>query len=164
PSLTERVTRAAGLAAEEVAAGHPPFALGDAKIEVLGPPADARLAQTTNDRSVVLRLSYRDVSFLLTGDIEEAGEEALAPGGATVVKAPHHGSRTSSSEPFVGATRPRYVVFCVGRANRFHFPAPEVEARYQAVGARCLRTDLDGAVEISTDGEQIDVQTFLKRD
>jgi competence protein ComEC len=164
PTLTGQVASAAGVGPEEVWAGHPAFALGAATLEVLGPPAHSSLAETTNDRSVVLRLSYRDVSFLLTGDIEAAGEEALAPTPATVVKAPHHGSRTSSSESFVGATRPRYVVFCVGRANRFHFPAAEVEARYQAVGARCLRTDLDGAVEISTDGEQVDVQTFLQRD
>jgi competence protein ComEC len=159
--LTAQVAEAAGRAPEEVAVGHAPFLLGQATVEVLGPPPDDAVAQSANDRSIILRVGVGDVSFLLTGDIEGPGEEVLQTPAATVVKAPHHGSRTSSSEAFVSATHPRFVVFCVGRDNRYHFPADEVVERYQRVGARCLRTDLDGEVDFETDGRTVEVRTFL---
>src|SRR6185312_11325252 len=92
--------------------------------------------------------------------VEGAGEELLAPGEVTVLKAPHHGSRTSSSAEFIHRVRPRHVIFCVGRHNRFGFPHPDVEARYQAEGARCYRTDLDGAVTVKSDGHDVQVETF----
>ena len=145
---------------EEVEANHPSFELGEARIDVLGPPADRILLKNANDRSIVLRVTHGSVSFLLTGDIEEAGEELLEPGQVTVLKAPHHGSRTSSTAPFVRKTRPRYVVFCVGRANRFHFPSDEVEERYRSLGAECFRTDLDGAVTFESNGREVRWRTF----
>ena len=84
---------------------------------------------------------------MFTGDIEAAGEQALltrtpaAALAATVLKAPHHGSRTSSSSAFVAAVRPQVVVLSLGYRNRFGFPAPEVVERYMAAGARVFRTD-----------------------
>jgi competence protein ComEC len=159
--LIRQVIQAApGAVVEEVEAGHPAFQLGEARIDVLGPPTDRILLKSVNDRSIVLRVAYGSVSFLLTGDVEAAAEELLAPGPITVVKAPHHGSRTSSTVPFVGQTRPRFVVFCVGRGNRFHFPHEEVEERYRAAGAHCFRTDLDGAVTFETDGRDVRWKTF----
>ena len=164
PSLTRLVADAAGLSPEEVSAGHAPFALGKANVEILGPPAALDPSLSPNDRSIVLLVRTGEVSFLLPGDVEAAGEAPLAPPAVTVVKAPHHGSRTSSGDALVRAARPRYVVFCVGVDNRFHFPSPEVEARYRAVGARCLRTDLDGAIEFVSDGRALEVTTFRERD
>ncbi len=159
--LIRQVIQAAqGALVEEVEAQHPVFQLGEARIDVLGPPADRILLKSVNDRSIVLRVTYGSVSFLLTGDVEAAAEELLAPGPITVVKAPHHGSRTSSTVPFVGQTRPRFVVFCVGRGNRFHFPHEDVEERYRAAGAQCFRTDLDGAVTFETDGRDVRWKTF----
>ncbi len=149
---------------DEVEAGHVPYALGEATVEVLGPPPDRVLLKGENDRSVVLRVRHGEVTFLLSGDIEEAAEEQLDPGPVTVMKAPHHGSRTSSSVGLLERAQPKFVVFCVGKNNRFGFPSPEVVARYELAGARCYRTDRDGAVTFRSDGHRVEVETFLKPD
>jgi len=146
---------------EEVEVGRAPYQLGEATLEVLGPPRDRVLLEGENDRSVVLRLRHGAVTFLFTGDIEEAAEETLEPGPITVLKAPHHGSRTSSSLALLERARPQLVVFSVGVGNRFGFPHPEVAERYQRLSARAYRTDLDGAVTIRSDGAQVSVDTYL---
>jgi competence protein ComEC len=160
--LTAQVVKSArGAVAEEVQRGIPPLPLGEATIEVLGPPVDKVLLKGVNDRSIVLRVRHRQVTFLLTGDIEEAGEEVLEPGPTTVLKVPHHGSATSSSAPFLQKTLPRFVIFCVGRDNRFRFPNTEIEDRYRSIGSECFRTDLDGAVTFESDGHDVRWKTFL---
>ncbi len=144
----------------EVELGAPAHRLGEAMVEVLGPPKDRILLEGENDRSVVLKVRHGDVTFLLTGDLEQAGEEALDPGEVTVMKAPHHGSRTSSTPELLARAKPKYVVFCVGRNNRFGFPHADVVQRYDALGARCYRTDLDGAITFKSDGRAVTVETF----
>ncbi len=159
--LTDEVIRAAnGAAVERVEQGHPARRLGEAWLEVLGPPKDRALLENVNDNSVVLRVRHGQVQFLLTGDIEAAGEEALEPGPVTVMKAPHHGSRTSSTPRLVESARPKHVVFCVGAQSRFRFPHDEVVERYRALGARCYRTDVDGAIRFRSDGREVQVETF----
>ncbi len=148
---------------DEVEAGDGPFALGAATIEVLGPRGARAEGDEENDRSMVLRVKHGAVRFLLTGDLEAGGEAELDPGAVTVMKAPHHGSDTSSTEGLLARARPRYVVFCVGVNNRFRFPRDEVVQRYRALGARCLRTDLDGAVTFHSDGHEVTVETFSPR-
>lgn len=111
-----------------------------------GSPAGGRPG---NNGSCVLHVAAADGSLLLAGDIEAAAEaELLAAAGptlgATVLVAPHHGSRSSSSPAFVAAVAPQAVVFSVGYRSRFGHPHPEVQARYGP--ARLLRTDLDGAL------------------
>ncbi|HZH03073.1 MAG TPA: DNA internalization-related competence protein ComEC/Rec2 [Myxococcaceae bacterium] len=160
--LTRQVAQASGLQPEEVQAGQPALSLGEATIRVLGPPTDPVLLESVNDRSVVLRVEHGEISFLLAGDVEEEGERAFDPGLTTVIKAPHHGSRTSSSRAWVARAHPRYVVFCVGRKNRFGFPHPEVAERYRQAGAQCFRTDWDGAVEFHSDGRTVRHRTFRK--
>lgn len=117
-----------------------------------------------NDGSIVLRIEWAGRAVLLAGDIEARAEAKLVAAGAPleadVLKAPHHGSRTSSTAPFVAAVRPELVVFSVGAGNRFGFPAPEVDARWRAAAARTLRTDRDGAVSVAIDRRgRIDVAT-----
>ncbi|MBX7114887.1 MAG: DNA internalization-related competence protein ComEC/Rec2 [Myxococcaceae bacterium] len=158
----EVITAARGATVERIEQGHPPFWLGKARVEVVGPPKERALLESENDRSSVLRLDYGEVSFLLTGDIEEAAEQSLSWQPVTVLKAPHHGSRTSSTPGFVASTQPRYVVFCVGRQNRYHLPSDEVVQRYENIGAHCYRTDRDGAVTFRTDGHALSVETFLE--
>ncbi|HSP79174.1 MAG TPA: ComEC/Rec2 family competence protein, partial [Myxococcaceae bacterium] len=159
------VAAATGARVEEVQLGHPSFLLGEATLEVLGPPEDRVLMEGVNDKSVVLLVRHGDVTVLLTGDVEEEGAAALLESGrlgpVSVVKAPHHGSRTSSTEAFLERLRPRYVVFCVGRRNRFGFPHPEVEARYRARGTECLRTDVHGAITLESDGRDVRLSAFL---
>jgi competence protein ComEC len=117
-----------------------------------------------NDDSLVLELRWRDVSILLTGDIGRIPERTLAttipPAKLRVVKVPHHGSLTSSSEAFVRALRPDIAVVSAGRSNHFGHPVPEVLGRYRAVGAQIFRTDRDGAVMVDTDGFSLAVRPF----
>lgn len=146
---------------ELVERGHDDFVFGDARLRVLGPTSARTGDEGENDRSIVLRLEHGQISFLLTGDIEEGAEEALgALEPVTVVKAPHHGSDTSSTPALVAATRPRFVVFCVGRNNRFRFPREDVVSRWASVGATCYRTDRDGAITFRSDGRTVRVETF----
>ena len=129
--------------------------------------ADWERQKVRNDDSLVLELRWRDVSILLTGDIGRAPERAIAntiaPAGMRVVKIPHHGSLTSSTEDFVRAMGGRIAVVSAGRSNHFGHPVPEVLQHYQAAGAEVFRTDRDGAVTVDTDGSSVSVRTFAGR-
>ncbi len=130
--------------------------LAGVRFRVLGPPRGTH-GLRENDASLVLHVSYGATSFLLPGDVESAGEAALLAGEVPrvdVVKAPHHGSRTSSGRGLVRATRPRWVVFMVGAGNRYGFPHAETVSRWQEVGAELLRTD-SGPVRFRSDGRQV---------
>lgn len=115
--------------------------------------------QSSNDRSLVLKLEFKEVSALLMGDLEEQGELALLAEGVltpvTIVKLGHHGAKTSSSPRFVDATRPEIGLVSVGKNNRYGHPAPEVMTRYDAVGSQILRTDQLGTVELLSDGNRV---------
>lgn len=135
--------------------------LGDgATLRVLAPDDALLLAPKPNDASLVLRLEWQDVSFLLTGDIESDAELALlrteADVAATVLKVPHHGSSTSTTAPFVRAVDPIVAVVSVGEDNRFDHPAPEVVQRL--ADTVLLRTDLHGTITLSTDGTHLWVE------
>ncbi len=114
--------------------------------------ADGGSPHGVNDGSVVVRFDYGQTRLLFTGDIEEASEPALLGWGgglkSGVLKAAHHGSRTSSGPAFVEAVSPAVCVVPVGAFNRFGHPAPEVMARFRAAGARVYRTDECGAVVV----------------
>ena len=134
--------------------------LSGVEVAILHPPPNApHLGE--NDASLSARLSLGEISFLFTGDIEALGEQALLSAGrdlrATVLKAPHHGSRTSSTPEFVAATSPGHVVFSCGRDNRFGFPHAEIVARYESRGSAIHRTDRDGAITFVTDGQSLNV-------
>ena len=138
--------------------------LGQASIEVLSPGGDPAAGRgDENDRSLVLRLTYGKTVFLLPGDIGAGVETRLARSGrnlrADVLKVPHHGSRTSSSGEFLAAVSPRLAVITAGRNNRYGLPHPDVLGRLGKTGTRLLRTDFQGAVEISSNGETISVRT-----
>lgn len=127
--------------------------------DVLYPDAEALAGRGRNDASCVLRIAVGATVILLPGDIEARAEKALLAHGedvrADIMVAPHHGSRTSSSVGFLDAVAPREAVFATGYRNRWRFPHTDVQARYDAVGARSWNTAVDGAVEmrISAAGE-----------
>lgn len=141
--------------------------LGQIVIEVLHPPPAGGSAPSPpgNEDSLVLRLTYGRVSVLLAGDAGAATEKALLGSGADlrsdVLKAGHHGSAASTSSEFLGAVRPRFVLISAGEGNTYGFPSREVLARCRRARARVFRTDLDGAVEIRTDGRRISVRTSV---
>jgi hypothetical protein len=120
-----------------------------------------------NNRSLVLKLTYGAISVLFTGDIEQEAESFLLQTGhdlrATILKVPHHGSRTSSSEAFVRAVNPSVAVISVQRDSRFGHPHPAVVERYRRLGALILRTDEFGAITIRTDGQSVWVEPFVGR-
>ena len=133
-----------------------PLILGGASVRCLG-PAPGKAEPKDNNLSMVLRIAQNSPmagaqSVLFTGDIEASGERALlartppAMLAATVLKAPHHGSRTSSSSAFIAAVKPQVAILSLGYRNRFGFPAPEIVDRYLEAGARVFRTDRSGAV------------------
>jgi competence protein ComEC len=132
--------------------------LGGATIEVLSPRQVVPPDSSENNRSLVLLLRYGEVSVLLTGDIEAEAENTLELPSVTLLKAPHHGSNTSSTQSFVDKAKPRYVVFSVGGNNRFGFPRHEVVDRYRSIGARCFRTDVSGALTFHSDGRHFEIQ------
>ncbi len=136
--------------------------LGAARLEVLWPQYSSREEETgpvepdpilsVNDNSLVVRLRVFGRSILFAGDIEREAEELLterygAGLRSDLVKVPHHGSRTSSTEAFVSATSPEVAIISCGRANRFDFPDAHVAQRWQAV-ATLLRTDEVGSVTV----------------
>ncbi len=140
--------------------------VGDVTIEVLFPPEDDGPAGlSNNDSSIVLRITYGQRSFLLTGDIEALAEAALVSSGidlaADVVKVPHHGSRTSSSPALVGSVQPSIAIIPVGRRSPFGHPHPEVVERWRASGADVRTTGEKGMVTISTNGSDLQISTFI---
>ena len=104
-----------------------------------------------------------DVALLLAGDVEALAEAQLAQGARTLraqlLKAGHHGSRTSSTDAFLRAVAPETVVFSMGLQNPFGFPHADVVARAEALGARTMRTD-QGAVIAVSDGHNLRARSF----
>jgi competence protein ComEC len=131
------------------------------------PPPEWERQRVRNDDSIVLELRLGDVSVVLPGDIGMEGERQVVPrldlGRVSILKAPHHGSATSSTPAFVQAAHPAAVVFSEGRGNRFGHPAPAVIARYRAANALMFRTDEDGAIVMDTDGKTVEITTWSGR-
>ena len=116
------------------------------------------LDQDKNDDSLVMKLTYREVDILFTGDIGKKAEARIIASGqdlrSEVLKVPHHGSSTSSSAPFIDAVEPRYAIFSLGQSSQYQFPHPEVVARYRARDCVQVRTDESGAIILRTDGKR----------
>ena len=139
------------------------------RFEMLHPDKSttADAVEHNNERSCVLRVSTGEHSILLTGDIEKLAELRLLqlhakdlP--ATLLVAAHHGSMSSSSQAFVDAVHPRYVVFTCGYLNRFGHPKEEVVERFRAAGSELLRSDEDGAVSIAMNGQEFSIDRYRK--
>ncbi len=136
------------------------FSLGQGITATILSPGSASLEQPKiNNHAIVMRLDMGAVSFLLPGDIETPIERNLvfsqAILTATVLKSPHHGSNSSSSEIFLEAVHPQWVVISVGQDNHFGEPNAQVLERYTQHGYAVLRTDEDGTIELVTDGQTI---------
>ncbi|HEV2912291.1 MAG TPA: ComEC/Rec2 family competence protein [Pyrinomonadaceae bacterium] len=133
--------------------------------DVLWPTrSDGLDAPSNNDDSVVLRLRLHERTFLLTGDIESRAEGAILATRddlhSDLVKVAHHGSKTSSTQSFVTATRASIAIVPVGLTSPFGHPRPEVLTRWRAGGAEVLTTGERGTVTVSTDGHDLKVETM----
>lgn len=135
--------------------------LGDGIEAQLVAPGSAGY-KSLNDYSAVLRMIYGKTSFLFAGDAERISEtEMLASRyglAADVLKVAHHGSNTSSTQPFLQAVDPTYAVIMVGRANRYGLPHPAVLERLEARGIVVLRTDEVGTILMTSDGQTLQVE------
>ena len=113
-----------------------------------------------------LDLSLFVLSFLFSGDIEAEAEEKLIQSGkilkSTILKVPHHGSRSSSGKAFIAAVSPQIAIFSVGKNNRYRHPHEEVLFAYESFGTESYRTDQVGAVSIEM-GEALSIHTFVEQ-
>lgn len=144
------------IAQKTVAAGDR-FSLGSAQVEILAPIS---AADDTNNNSIVLRVTFGETTFLLTGDAEEQEEESLLKSGtdlsADVLKVGHHGSNTSTTQPFLEAVSPKYAAISVGKDNN-NLPKKKILKRLESSGAAIFRTDLHGTILFGSDGHTIQV-------
>ncbi len=159
------VLRRRGVVAETIARGDV-LKFGDVSVEVLYPrPIADPNAVSDNNHSVVLRIIFGARSILLTGDIERQAEMELISSGGTLVadliKVPHHGSRTSSTQDFINAVGAKYAVISVGRSSAFGHPHKDVVDRWKAEGANVMTTGERGTISVSTDGRDFVITTFL---
>ncbi|MBN1366273.1 MAG: DNA internalization-related competence protein ComEC/Rec2 [Syntrophaceae bacterium] len=119
-----------------------------------------------NNSSVVLKITFGKMSFLIPGDISAAIEKKLIKSGADlksdVLVVPHHGSNHSSSNEFIKAVACRYAVVSAGESNMFRHPHPSVLQRYRNAGVKIFRTNEDGAVTFKTNGKNLLINTFVR--
>ncbi len=125
--------------------------------------------RNSNNNSLVVKVSFGRISFLFPGDITaEAEKELVGLAGADlacdVLLVPHHGSRSSSSQPFLSKVQPDVAVISAGWKNRFRFPNATVLDAYESIGCRIFRTDRNGAILFKTDGNRLTIKPFLPSD
>ncbi|HEO64344.1 MAG TPA: MBL fold metallo-hydrolase [Spirochaetes bacterium] len=133
------------------------YQLEGVQFEILSP---AKLITYTrsnvNANSIVLKVVYKDISFLFTGDIEQETEAMLLSLKdklkSTFLKAPHHGSETSSTLDFLRLVQPRSVFISCGANNIFGHPSPTTLKRYAKLNIPVYRTDIHGTISIQTNG------------
>ena len=133
------------------------YPLGDATIRILGPLSEDR--KNYNNDSVIIQVLYKDTCALFMGDAEKPVETALIQqwGGslrADLLKAGHHGSKTSSNENFLRLVGPDVLVDTCGAGNSYGHPSPEVLERCKAMNIEVFRTDIDGTVVFVSDGKK----------
>jgi len=155
-----------GVPVDKIGAGDV-LRFGEVTAQVLWPPPTRdESAPSRNNDSVMLLIRYGDKRFLLTGDIEKEGEAAVLREEldlkSDLVKVAHHGSKTSSIEGFVAATRPSLAIISVGRTSMFGHPNREVVERWRASGAEVMTTGQRGTISVVTDGRALAVSTFVK--
>jgi len=137
-----------------------------AVVEVISPLTDFEHEDLSeNNRSVVLRISFGNRSFLMTGDIERKTELRLSEASrlthSDVLKVAHHGSKSSSTDRFLSNVLPCFAIISAGRANQFGHPHRETIDRLKKTGTEILQTSNCGAITISTNGDDLVSETFV---
>ena len=136
------------------------YRLGEAYWTILAPNKDYK---EINNSSIVIRLVYGETSFMFTGDAEELSELDILDNSipfiddlkSDVLKVGHHGSSTSTSDPFLEAVSPEYAVISVGKDNSYGHPHKEILEKLSKEGIEVLRTDERGSIIASSDGKTI---------
>lgn len=132
----------------------------DLPIEIISPNQEY---DKLNNNSIVLKLTYEDISFLFTGDAEEIAENDILNSdfdiSANVLKVGHHGSDTSTSDEFLKAVNPQYAVISCGKDNQYGHPYEATLQKLKNNNIEILRTDENGTIIFSTDGENLKIIT-----
>lgn len=132
---------------------------GNVSIDILYPVVNlsGKELKNSNDSSIVSRLVFGKNSFLFTGDITGKAEKELIKHNSdlvsNVLKVAHHGSKYSTSEEFLENVEPKIAVISSGKDNYYGHPTPEVLQRLEKFGIQTLRTDIDGDIELISDGK-----------
>jgi len=145
------------------------YRIGGVELNLLYPPPNfLKLRNTqkwrsTNNNSLVVKASLKSISFLFPGDIMAAAEQELVQLAghelaSTILVAPHHGSKTSSSNIFLKAVNPAVIIISAGLNNRFKLPHLATLKRYDNQGCAIWRTDVNGAIRLSTDGRHLKIK------
>lgn len=133
------------------------FTLGEASFEILAPNSSEY--KEANDYSIVVKLKYKNKSFLFMGDAEEVSEKEILDNNldvkADVLKIGHHGSKTSTSTEFLEKVDPSLAVISVGKDNSYKHPSKETMVRLQASSIPVYRTDESGTIILNCDGDKI---------
>jgi competence protein ComEC len=150
----------------------PPQMIHGVQLSILNPPVTKVPLRTRqnpmllNNQSLVMKIQFKQIAILLAGDIEQEAEYQMMKKGlflkADLLKIPHHGSASSSTQAFLDGVKPSYAILTVSERNIGRLPHPEVLKRYERLGASIFRTDRHGAITVVTDGETIQIETFLK--
>jgi len=128
-------------------------------IEILFPEEKINVNKLKdNDSSLILKLTYKNKTFLITGDASKKIESWMVEKYGKKLKsdfllAGHHGSKTSSSEEFLRAVSPEYIIFSVGKNNSYHHPHPTVISLVDKLGIKYFRTDINGTIKYIFNGE-----------
>ena len=112
-----------------------------------------------NVSSLVFRLEFGNNSFLFMGDAEEENEKTISWPKTDVLKVGHHGSSTSSSEEFLKQVQPQYAIIMVGEDNSYGLPTQETINKLNTIGSTIYRTDENGTIQLTSDGNTIKVKT-----
>ena len=143
-----------GLKVKTAKSGVVVFDEDNLKLEFIAPNSDNY--SNLNNYSAVLKLTYLDNTFLFMGDAETLSEDEITSDvDADVIKVGHHGSDSSSSVEFVKKVSPEYAIIMVGESNSYNHPYQSIIDRYESVGAKVLRTDLDGNIVCDSDGVDV---------
>ncbi len=134
------------------------FEVGNSKFEVMH--IDSDIEEQNND-SIVLKMTYKDVSFLFTGDLPSEKETTLLDKDikADILKVAHHGSRYSTSYEFLNKVDPKYAVISCGKLNDYNHPHNQLLKRLNKYNIKIYRTDLRGTIIFSTDGKDINIRS-----
>lgn len=129
-------------------------------------PSESYEGETGNPASMVLELDYKEFEMLFTGDLEGEGERQLLDSevlqDCDVLKAGHHGSKNSTSEEFLETVFPEITIISAGKNNRYGHPHKETMERLEAAGGEVYCTKDCGAVTIITDGEKLEIESYLQ--
>jgi len=168
----ENIIRQKQIKVKYLSSESPPTELSGVQVNILWPlkplkvDASNQFYDMVNDESLVIKIKYGRVSFLMPADISASVERLLIKSGqnlrSDVLFVPHHGSSRSSTPDFISKVACSNALISAGKNNPFHHPDPSTIKKLSAANVNIFRTDRDGAITVTTDGTEINIDTYIK--